>query len=221
MKFSVIMPSHLEDYVHAAKYRVMKFHRAVKSVIDQTFEDWELIIVSDGCDKTMREIDRYTDERITVIKINKQEWKSQGVDSKIGVGAVRNEGIKNSMGEWIAYLDTDDFIGCNHLKHLNSGLSGYDWIWSKDYKWTYNREKNVNEWKLSNNSLKKPFHFGTANIAHKRGLDVSWPTLTKYGFDDLMFVEQLKKISNFAEVEGGQYFICHVPRNPIFPSYDI
>lgn len=74
--------------------------RAINSVLNQTFEDFELIIVDDGStDVTVKIIkEEYQDERIQlfVLKTNK------------GGSAARNIGIENSSGRYIAFLDSDD-----------------------------------------------------------------------------------------------------------------
>jgi len=72
----------------------------VYSVINQTFKDWELIIVDDGSsDDTYKIACDIRDERIKVIRLNKNS----------GLPAIsRNTGIKASRGEFIAFLDHDD-----------------------------------------------------------------------------------------------------------------
>lgn len=73
--------------------------RAIKSVLNQTFQDFELIVVDDGStDNTKEVVNSFSDTRIRYIKheINK------------GGNAARNAGLKNSKGEYIAFLDSDD-----------------------------------------------------------------------------------------------------------------
>ena len=70
MKFSVIMASTLAEYGGAASRRDEKIVRAIDSVIAQTFTDWELIVVADGCMKTMAIVARYDDPRIKAMKID-------------------------------------------------------------------------------------------------------------------------------------------------------
>ena len=50
---SIIMPSYLGAYRKSAKDREVKLRRAVKSVIHQEYDDWELIIVADVCERTV------------------------------------------------------------------------------------------------------------------------------------------------------------------------
>ncbi|WP_295799415.1 glycosyltransferase [Mucilaginibacter sp.] len=74
---------------------------AVDSVIKQTFTGWELIIVNDGStDDTQAIAERYVagDARIRLVK---QQNKK--------LSAARNTGIANAKGEWVAFLDADDF----------------------------------------------------------------------------------------------------------------
>jgi glycosyltransferase involved in cell wall biosynthesis len=84
-------------------YEVEKYIRkCIESIQAQTFSDFELILVDDGSkDASGRICDEYAkkDKRIRVIhKENK------------GVSEARNDGIKDSMGEYICFIDADDWI---------------------------------------------------------------------------------------------------------------
>ena len=81
--------------------RANKIVKAIKSVQDQTFENWEIIVVDDGSqDKTCEVIEQILnkDQRIRLIRHQKNK----------GAQAARNIGIKAAKGEWIAFLDSDD-----------------------------------------------------------------------------------------------------------------
>ena len=74
---------------------------SVKSVIGQTYKEWELLIIDDySTDQTHQLAKRLaeTDDRIRVLHN----------DSNIGVGSTRNRGVRESSSEWIAFLDSDD-----------------------------------------------------------------------------------------------------------------
>ncbi|XWN36507.1 MAG: glycosyltransferase [Balneola sp.] len=74
--------------------------RSIKSVLSQTHQNWELLLIDDGSvDDSIRVIERYlSDERIKLLKN----------ESNSGIPATRNKGIENSGGEYIALLDQDD-----------------------------------------------------------------------------------------------------------------
>lgn len=88
---SLIMPAYnIEQYVPYA----------IKSIISQTFANWELIIINDGSiDDTGRICEYYSqkDSRITVFQTENQ-----------GVSAARNIGLNFAKGEYIAFIDGDD-----------------------------------------------------------------------------------------------------------------
>jgi glycosyltransferase involved in cell wall biosynthesis len=71
--------------------------KAVDSVLNQTFTDYELIVVDDGStDDTKRNLDRYGDKIIYIYQNNS------------GVSAARNAGVTFCRGQWLAFLDSDD-----------------------------------------------------------------------------------------------------------------
>lgn len=95
-KISVIVPAY-----NAEKY----LYRCVDSVLKQTFFDFELLLVDDGStDGTAAICDTYSsmDSRVRVFH------KENG-----GVSSARNLGIDNAQGEWITFVDSDDWIEYN------------------------------------------------------------------------------------------------------------
>jgi teichuronic acid biosynthesis glycosyltransferase TuaG len=89
-KVSVIIPTYNREHLVT---------RAIESVLNQTMESLE-VLVCDDCSK---------DNTIDVVsKIYDPRVKLLSSTSNQGVAAVRNLGIKNSSGEWIAFLDDDD-----------------------------------------------------------------------------------------------------------------
>lgn len=93
---------------------------AIKSVLDQTSDLWELIIVDDGSD----------DETFEVVKLFREYPKVQYYyqDNK-GVSSARNYGATKAIGDFFIFLDSDDFIFPNLISELQVlGLSDYDLI---------------------------------------------------------------------------------------------
>ena len=88
---SVIIPT----YNHADFLR-----EAIASVIAQTFSDWEIIIVDNhSTDHTEEVVKSFNNPKITLLKI-----RNNGV-----IGASRNRGMEHAVGNWIAFMDSDDF----------------------------------------------------------------------------------------------------------------
>ncbi len=90
-RFSVIISAYnVEPYIE----------RAIDSVLNQNFNNYELIVVEDkSTDKTIEKIMKY-EGKIKIIKNEKN----------MGLGAVRNIGIENAKGEYIIHLDGDDSL---------------------------------------------------------------------------------------------------------------
>ncbi len=199
-QFSIIMASRLADYPGAAKNREAKLVRAVNSVINQTFTDWELLIIADGCLKTIEVVtDNIEDERVKLMKVE---------FTMIWSGTPRHTGIENAVGDWIIYLDIDDVFGENHLKIVSEGIGSYDWIWFDDFRY----HPRLKDWYKNHCDIKKMGKHGTSNVAHKRALDVRWDENGKYSHD-YYFVQKLMKYRNNAKAQTPEYFVCHVPGN--------
>lgn len=100
-KISVIVPV----------YNVQKYlSRCIDSILAQTFTDFELLLINDGSkDNSGKMCDEYAkkDTRIHVFH------KENG-----GVSSARNLGLENVQGEWITFIDSDDYLNINFLSNL-------------------------------------------------------------------------------------------------------
>jgi glycosyltransferase involved in cell wall biosynthesis len=214
--FSIVMPSYLGEYPGAAKYRHTKFIRAVQSVIDQTFKDWELIIVADGCQET---VDLFRanfaeEPRAVLLSIKRSELWCPGV---------RNVGITESRGQFIAYLDTDDKFGPNHLSKVLAGIENMP----DDSQWWYHDTLwwRKGEFYIKRTDIKRCSGYGTANIVHRNN-GYLWPTQPRkngvldYGTQDCAFVDTLKKVHVPLGIGPAEYYVCHTPPQ-VLGAYDV
>lgn len=95
-KVSVIIPTY--------KRNAFMVRRAVLSVLNQTYNDIELLIIDDSPDS----FDNRAEVERMLYKINDDRIKYIKHDKNLGACAARNTGIKNSTGAYIAFLDDDD-----------------------------------------------------------------------------------------------------------------
>lgn len=107
-KISIIVPVYnVESYIR----------QCINTIISQTFINWELILIDDGSpDNSGKICDEYAvkDSRIKVV----HKYNS-------GVGASRNLGIDISTGEYVVFVDSDDFCTESYLDNFIQGLIKY------------------------------------------------------------------------------------------------
>lgn len=149
-KFSIIIPAH-----NSASHEF--FTKCLESITTQSFKDYELIVVADKCSDNTADVARSFGA--TVIEVE------HGND-----GFARNTGIDNANGEWILFLDDDDWwmhdrvLECM-ISHLADGIDvlqfGFYWkdvgytliidggipcnVWSKAWRRSYIGDTRVKE----------------------------------------------------------------------------
>ncbi len=95
--FSVIIPTYNRNFF---------LLNAIRSVLNQNFSDFELIVIDDGSkDDTKKEVEKIVDKRLRYFY---QENKGRSV--------ARNHGINLSVGKYICFLDDDDYYLEDHLQ---------------------------------------------------------------------------------------------------------
>ena len=104
MIFSVVIPTF---------NRAQVLKRALDSVLQQTLQDFEIVVVDDGStDSTDQLLKGYQDPRLKVFR-----QPNSGLPSK-----ARNRGIGEARGEWTAFLDSDDYWLPDKLKKVEAAL---------------------------------------------------------------------------------------------------
>ena len=103
-QFSVVIPVY---------NRADTLGRALKSVLAQTFQDFEIVVVDDGSKDNPKAVcESFSGSRIRCIR-----------QENCGGGAARNTGIDAARGKFIAFLDSDDEFLPGHLERMHSLLS--------------------------------------------------------------------------------------------------
>lgn len=131
--------------------------KSIESVLQQTFQDYELICIDDGStDQSLRIIKEYSinDERVKIISI-----------SNGGVSNARNTGLEYATGEWIQFLDADDLICTDYLADVLSinNLEDTDVVFSDINVVNDHYEKigvktiNINSLRITQDELKELF----------------------------------------------------------------
>jgi glycosyltransferase involved in cell wall biosynthesis len=128
MKFSIIVPAYnVEKYIP----------ECLQSVERQTFKDYELVLVNDGStDATGRLCDAYRDGHPSTKVIHQENgWLS----------SARNAGLAVAEGDYILFLDADDFLEQDCLRLLSSKMDGFPDrdIYINDYYDYYSKEQIV------------------------------------------------------------------------------
>lgn len=157
MFLSIILPCH-----NAEK----NIKDSIESVINQTCDDWELIVIDDGStDRTPKILNTYANhERIKIISL----------DVNKGVSAARNLGLCEANAQYIGFLDSDDSFKVNFVEEMKETISRFncDIVWcqyvivSGSPKKEYFVDNNLPKNKILNNTdLLHCFYNGTKGIA--------------------------------------------------------
>ena len=121
-KFSIIVPVY-----NTEKY----LKRCLDSIKSQTFKDYEVIIVNDGSTDNSSDI------------ISKYPYKVINQEN-LGLSMARNNGVKASIGDYLIFLDSDDYIEKDLLKEINNSLSNSPDLVRYQIKDVFDNEDNIN-----------------------------------------------------------------------------
>lgn len=180
--------------------------QSLKSQVEE-HENWaEYIIVSDGCERTIElmegEFKFLFNRNFKLIKLPKQELHS---------GRIRQAGIEIARGEYITFVDSDDFIGLEHLYNLDRHLTQYknpDFVYYNVKRWggVFDANTYILKTKLQEN------HIGNGMITFRRDLNVNYDPYTGYRHDwQFIKNEIIPKAKTVKQLPTQEYFVRHIP----------
>ena len=146
--------------------------KAIDSVLNQTFPDFELIIVDDcSTDDTSKVVESYTDSRVRYFRLEKN-W---GNDTQ-----PKNIGAKESKSEYLAYLDDDNAFRPDHLAVLVKELDAnpeLDMVYGD--RWVIDEEKRVPD------KIGHTYNFSPLVLLQKNYIDTSDVLIRKSALFDV------------------------------------
>jgi len=152
--------------------------KALQSILDQTYKNWEAIVIDNhSTDFTNKVISKYVDPRIKYLKIH-----NSGVIAKS-----RNKGILLAKGEWIAFLDSDDWWTSDKLKNcIDYSNNQIDFIYH-DLEIVSNKQRFFRRKITKTHQLKKPILVDllvSGNVISNSSVFVRKKVFEKIGFID-------------------------------------
>lgn len=186
----------------------------ISSIVNQSYEDWECILVDDGstdesgqiCDEWVKK-----DRRLHVIH------QTNG-----GVSRARNRGLGEAKGEFVVFVDSDDWLGKNHLEMLVCApsadlvVSGIVQISSNGTS-TENKPSCSKTFELNSSSIddyvdlnRKFLLYGPYVKMYKTSIiqseHVSFPIECSYGEDLLFNLGYLSHVKTISQVNDASYY---------------
>ena len=172
---SIIMPS----------YNTAEFiEQTIKSVLAQTYKNWELIIVDDcSTDNTDEAVEQFlTDKRIKYLKN----------EHNLGAAVSRNRALREVKGKWIAFLDSDDLWMPEKLEKQIGFMK------KNGYYFSYTNYVEIDEKNIPNGRLVT----GPKHITKNGMFNYCWPGCLTVMYDatkvGLIQIEDIKKNNDYA-----------------------
>ena len=157
MRFSVVIPLYNKEH-----YIV----NTINSVLSQTYQDYELIVVDDGSKDNSYEVAKtIQSERMILFHQENQ-----------GVAVARNTGVENAKGEYVAFLDADDCWYPNYLEEISKLIDNFSEsdIFVTAYRIVMGNEKYHFSAHLSDEPTLLPSYW----ITFKNAYDTVWTSAT-------------------------------------------
>ncbi len=194
---SIVMPSY-----NTGKY----IAESIKSVLAQTYKDWELLIVDDcSVDNTDAIVAEFHDTRIRYFKNEKNS----------GAAVSRNRALREAKGKWIAFLDSDDLWHPNKLETQLSFMKkrGYAFTFT-DYRICLNGEWmpyiNIGPNIVNKRKMYNYCYFFTSTVIYDQSVVglIQIADLKKNN-DYAMWLQAIEKSSAYRLPECLSYYIKH------------
>lgn len=206
--------------------------RCIESIISQTYPNWELILVDDGSPDNSGHICEEFAQRDSRIHVF---YKPNG-----GVSSARNLGIESAKGEWITFIDSDDYILPNYLENLSEGadddliISGSQRFGDSedDYHLPESRKYEIHEFIKMVFEAKSEENLYTSCISYPWGKllrtdiircnHLTFDTNMKLSEDTCFMLQYLELIREVSFKKGGEYMynVSSVPKPHLMMNYD-
>ena len=100
-------------------YNVEKYlEKCIKSIINQTYRNLEIILINDGStDESANICEKYKNQDNRIVFINKKNG---------GAASAKNEGLKVAKGDYITFVDSDDFIELDMIEYMVNTIKKYN-----------------------------------------------------------------------------------------------
>lgn len=156
---------------------------SIQSVLDQTYQNWELIIVDDcSSDNTDEVVSSFHDERIHFLKNEKN----------MGAALTRNRALREADGEWIAFLDSDDLWKPEKLEKQVYFMK------SNDYFFSYHKYEKIDEQSNPLNVIVS----GPKVVTKRKMYNYGYPGCLSFMYNAKYFgliqIEDIKKNNDYA-----------------------
>lgn len=198
--FSIIMPVTLANYPNSARNKPEKLKRAIDSVMNQTSDDWQLVVIADADQQAYDQVrNGYQNKNILLAMVKKQPK----------FGGIRNIGVGLATGKYVIYLDADDYYLPNYLEQLQHEIKQETesaWYIVDDMVYQTQTSLIRREAKITHG------YCGTANIIHRRQIEARWADKAGYSQDDWLFVQALQKVQQkpvYLKTCGN--VVAHIP----------
>lgn len=199
-----------------------KIDACINSILNQTYSDFEIIAIDDGSkDNTFEKLKSYekTDGRVKAF-----------TQKNRGPSATRNKGIELAKGEYIAFCDSDDYVGEQYLEHLYEHtknncdivIAGFNYASTEGeitripgISFSCDKKEFLEKYYAEN--ISRRLIFGPINKLYKKTLleekNIRFDTRIKIREDGLFVFEYLKCCNTFEGIEDAEYYYVQYAEN--------